>query len=234
MKNVLSLFFSICSIYVYSQDSIKVKAKRSAQYFGFQLGFTSSNMYGTELDLQLSKSGSYFDPKNGIAASLSFKNEFSRFLYFKTGVDFSQKKGYVRNTTFSYPVSIESSFISIPLILGIQPINQKTDKGKQIALESGICLSENLSSSDNLESGLHPDNTVNRNNNSVSFLIGANLEISITKQVAFQFTYRYQKDLSYFFSRRYKYLDSTNKYVYQDYDVWINSNSFLVGILFKI
>src|SRR5437899_6312576 len=82
-------------------DSITRKGK-SKQFLGLEFGQTTSNMYGTEFDLQLTTPGSSFQTKPGIQLAFVFKNEFTNFIYLKTGMSYIQKKGYVTGSSFVY------------------------------------------------------------------------------------------------------------------------------------
>lgn len=240
MRIVLVQVLISCQLILPSkaQDSVNLKPKRSANYFVFQVGLTNAEMYGKDLDLQLSKPGSYYETNNAISASLEFKREFTHGFYAKMGVGYIQKNGYVRNTTFTYPINNELKFITVPLVLGIQPINFKNTRNVQISFESGFSYNSNQGSIDQLERGLHPDNTVFRNQSMFSFVVGANFEIKVSEKIGVILNYRFQRDLAYYFLRRYKWevfnWPEPPKTEYYDYDVWVNSNSFSLGVFTKL
>ncbi len=233
----LSIFlFLLLPQLTIAQDSLR--QKRSSNYFLFQIGLTNAEMYGKNLELQLSKPGAYFETNNAISVTLEFKREFTHGFYTKMGLGYVQKNGYVRNTTFTYPIENELKFITVPFVLGIQPINFRNTRNVQVSFEAGFSYNSNYGSRDQLERGLHPDNTVYRNPNIFSFLLGANFEVRVFEKSGILFNYRFQRDVSYYFSRRYKW-DVFNypdppKTEYYDYDVWINSYSFSLGFFTKL
>lgn len=216
-------------------DGDTLETKKSSRYLGFNIGFSKADMYGTNVELHLSDPESYYETKNGLEFGFIFKNEFTNFFYLKTGFSFIQKKGYVREDRFVNDFSADLKFINIPIIVGIQPINFNNSKAINLSFESGVSLNMDNGSEDSFEKGLHPDNEVSRSSIIPALLFGANLEVLLSEKIVLAINYRYNKDLEYYFSRRYTWLNSnTNEYTYNDYDVWIKNKTFTVGLLFKV
>lgn len=214
-------------------DSDGSAKKKSSRYVGLNLGVSKANMYGSNVDLHLSDPASYYETESGLEFGLTFKNEFTRFFYLKTGFSFIQKKGYVRQDRFVYGFNAELKFINIPIIVAIQPINFNNSKDVKLSFESGISFNIDNGSVDSFEKGLHPDNKVSRSNSIPGLLFGANLEILLTQKMVLAINYRYNRDLKYYFSRRYTWVNA-NGYNFKDYDVWIENNTIAIGILYKI
>ena len=239
MKILVKIFILFClllgavaSVMATSSDST-FNRRRSTTLFGFEVGLTNTNLYGTQLDLQLKTPGSSYQSKTGIQLGFIYKHEFVNFFYLKTGLSYVQKKGYVTGSGFLPENKIEADFITIPLIVGLQLVSGSNVNKVKLAIEGGISNSTIQNGGDNFESGLYPGQKISRTTMIQSLIIGANLEIDISNKLACFVNYRYSKDLNYYFWRRYSY-NVGNKIEYKDYDVWIQNTSLTFGLLFNL
>lgn len=173
------------------------------------------------------------EKKYGVDVAFVYKYEFSSYFFIKSGGGINTKRSYARNSGFIYPLQAELTFFSIPLIVGIQPINLANSQRINLTFESGLMLNLDAGSSDNMGPGLHPDNEVNRNTFVPAFTIGGGLEIKLAPRAILTFNVRKVKDLKDYFERVYEVYDTdTNDYIYYHYNYRISSTHITVGMIF--
>ena len=218
----------------YSQDNIK-KTKKSATFIGFQIGLTTTNMSGENIELEIDDPNARYEKGKGVEVAFRVKHEFNSLIYFKSGFGYYQRNGKVVGSRTINATHGPFNFLQIPFIFAIQPINAKNSGSLNLAFETGLSLNHLISSDDNLEKGLHPDNVVERKSLVPSLHLGLNIEVPIKANVVLTANYQYVKDLTYYFNRRYSWYSSQlGRETYYDYDLWFNSSSISIGLLFRM
>jgi hypothetical protein len=223
-RSILLAIFIFCKMDCFSQieDSI-IEDEFSAWILS--AGFTSSELFGSQIDIQLNNSNNgSVDRENGAFISLNYMGNISKFVFLKTGLDFIEKESALQSDVYVYPAAANVSFLNIPIGLGL-----KTPASKELpsfSLEGGINIQITLKSQDNLKAGLRSSffTTAYHNPNS-SFFISPKLWIPIDKKTRLIIGYMLQRDISPYFS----YYDSVKN---DTYDVKFMSNVFMIGFAF--
>ena len=233
-KIALIIILFIIRSSAYSQTEPD-KTKKSLTFVGFQLGLTSTDMNGEQIELETDSPGAKYVKGIGLKVALQVKHEFNRLLYLKSGLGYYQKDGQVQGSRTINATHGPFNFLQIPVLLGIQPINMGNLGSLNLGLESGFSLNYLISSDDNLTKGLHPDNEVDRKSRVPSFHLGLNLEVPINEKILFNASYQYSKDLTRYFNRRYTwYSRQLERETFKDYDLWFKSNSIAIGLIIKV
>lgn len=207
--------------------------KKNKHYFGFSLGYTLAELSGSQIDLSINDPGAYMEKKYGIDIAFVYKYEFNNYFFLKSGGGINTKRSYARNSGFIYPLQAELTFFSIPLIVGIQPINLANSQRINLTFESGLIANLDAGSSDNMGPGLHPNNKVNRNTLVPAFIIGGGIEIKLTPRAVLTFNARKVNDLKDYYERVYEVYDTdTNDYIYYHYNYRISSTHITIGMIF--
>ncbi|SMD32423.1 hypothetical protein SAMN04488029_0768 [Reichenbachiella faecimaris] len=202
----------------------------STTFIGFQIGLTSCEMTGEQINLELDNSGASFVRQNGLEIAFRVKHEFNNLFYFKSGVGFYQKNGHVEGSRVIYPTHGPYNFLQIPILIGIQPINLESSAFK-LGLESGFSLNSLISTADDVTMGTYGD--FDTKSIVPSFHLGVNLEIPINNKTSFNANYQYSKDLTYYYNRRLTYTHMGEE-KFKDYDLWFKSYSISIGFIFKL
>jgi hypothetical protein len=234
IKVGLTILLIVLGSIAYSQDQAD-KTKKTTTSIGFQIGLTTTDMNGENIELEIDNPGAKYEKGKGVEVAFRIKHEFNNLIYFKSGLGYYQRDGQVVGSRMINATHGPFNFLQIPFLFGIQPINVNNSGGLNLGFESGISLNNLVSSDDNLEKGLHPDNEVERKSFIPSWNLGLNLEIPINNSLIFTANYQYVKDLTYYFNRRYSWYSSQlERETYKDYDLWFKSSSVSVGLLFRV
>lgn len=225
------LFLHLHSFSQVASDSTAVK--KSKHLFGFSTGVTSTSLSGTEVDLMMSSDPSaHMASKPGIEMAFVYKYEPINFLYLKTGAGIVKKKSEALGTMFTDPLDVSLNFLNIPLVIGLQPVNAQ-NAGWGFALETGLAANIDAGSSNGNEGGLHPDNKVSMRTVTPSFLVGANLEIKLSKEMFLVLNYRASKDMKDYYDRVYTWYDwQENKHTQYHFTYRVVSSHITAGLIF--
>ena len=237
MNKFLMLVVLPVSIYAQGNaltDSTLQHKKRLHHFSGFSIGYTSAELSGTEIDLQLNRSGSYQKSKTGFCISFDYKLELLSFLYLKSGMGIITKKSEMRKSGFVYPLKPDLQFFTVPLIAGFQPINTRNSQVVNVSVEAGWSANFGGGSNGNTR-GLHLDNEVHMRSFVPAFILGGNLEIKVSEKLMIFVNYRQSKDLEDFHNRVYEWYDvDTRQHVYRHYNYRITSRHTTFGLLFTV
>jgi len=209
-----------------------VRTKKQKHFAGFHLGFTKTELSGTEIKLMTSSPDAYQKSKMGLDIGFVYKYEPINWWYLKSGVGIITRKSYMIESGFTHPLRAELQFFNIPLVFGIQPVNLENSK-INLSLETGFAANFDMGSNDGTSGGLHPDNKVEKASFIPSFILGGNLEIKASDKVMVFLNYKTMKDLADYSKRVYSLYDTdTQQVVEQHYDYRAASNHLTFGLLF--
>ncbi len=194
---------------IVSMDTASLRHKRKIPvYLSIGVGKSNTTLKGSQVDFHLEDNppgqNVYIEPLESTSIFLQAKIELANCFFLKPGLAYLQKGGEEINGRFTYDLKAHINYLSIPVLVGFQPINFSNTRNLSISVEGGITSNIELSSDkENLTKGLFPGTPVTMNESILSYQIGANVEIKITDRFVLFGNYTKFKDMDNFFERTF-------------------------------
>lgn len=200
---------------------------------GISVGPSRSEAFGSLVAHQLEPyhpfHASYGKPtitnEESISVQIHSKFAFHRFLYAKSGLGLLTKGAVIKNVSFTYPLKISSTYLTIPLVLGFNTLGFIPGNEFSLSIEGG--LSPGIAVvQDPYSPG--PGGPVNDGGKTRNFVIaghiGADLHFAITKNFFLTGNYSRYRDLN----PVYTFPDD------KDYDVFFKGYYLTAGLAFVL
>jgi hypothetical protein len=198
-------------------DEEKRKKNKPRIYLGLSAGQSLTEFTGSEVNLYLNNDGippaPYLEKDQAFTMAMVAKFEWYNYFFLKSGLHYIRKGSTVVND--NYPSNLEANvhYLTIPLLVGFQPVNFDNARFINMSIEAGI--SSNIQVSADMESltaNLYPGTPIEIKNPVTSAQIGLNLEIKVSEQYSAYANYTYYKDLQPFYRRGFFDLEHDLKF----------------------
>jgi hypothetical protein len=216
--------FSVGLVSAFSSDSFNENRKLSLL---FKAGYVVSSLHGSYVEYL--RNSSFGDPyslrdKQGFEVAALAYLQLAKPLYLVSGLGFIQKGGAVNDTNAVYPTDVILNYLSIPIGLGINPINT----GKfSLFFTTTLTNSIEISSEQEFLKGTNPDGLLPEKSNTfiLGYSVGGAFRYELKEEVSLQIDISTLSDFTPFYERE---LEGRH------YEMKTKGTSFSLGVVYHL